>query len=86
MENFSRKIRNVLTEVDTAKGKAGNFRGVVLMGDKNKGQAYCWIHAPQKDLVNLLVHAMRESDEFAYCAAKAMETRYEELSKENKNN
>ncbi len=78
------QTKKILDKIDKDGENANHFRAIVLMGDKNKSEAYSWLHAPQEDIEKLLLHAIRHSDIFAYSAAKALESRYNELENEKK--
>lgn len=84
-QDYFSQVKKALDKVDKAGDLANHFRGVVLIGDKNRQQAYSWLHAPQTDIENLLLHAMRTSDMFTYSAAKALEARYNEIKTKNNN-
>lgn len=77
-KNYFLKVKKILDEVDDAGEVADHFRGIVLIGDQQKNQAYSWLHAPQKDLEILILSALRNSDEFVLATAKAFETFYNE--------
>lgn len=81
-QNYFLQIKNILNKVDEAGDIANHFRAIVLIGDKSQDEAYSWLHAPIQDMEKLLLHAIRNSDTFAYCVAKALEARYKELKKE----
>lgn len=81
-QDYFGQVKKVLDKVDKANDVAFHFRGIVLMGDKNRKEAYSWIHAPQEDMKNLVLAAMRNSEEFTMAAAKAFEAYDKELREE----
>lgn len=83
-QNYLLHINKILDKVDKDK-TSDHFRAVVLMGDTNKEDAYCWVHASLDDVASLLLEAMRKSKEFAYCTAMAIETYYNELQNKESN-
>lgn len=82
-QNHFLQVKKVLDQVDKAGVNADHFRAVILMGDQSLQQAFSYIHAPQKDIENLLLHAIRTDDAFAYSVAKAMETYINEQKQNN---
>lgn len=84
-QDFFRQVKKTLDKADKAADLGNHFRAIVLMGDANRSEAYSWLHAPQEDMEKLLLQAMRNSDLFAYSAAKALELHYEELKKQKSN-
>lgn len=80
------KIMKALDVADSIRNTDGHFQGIVLMGDRNRTQAYSWIHASQENMEKLLLQGMRESSVFAYSVAKALEKHYYELKKEEEHN
>ena len=82
-QDFFLQVKKTLDKADKAADLGNHFRAIVLMGDVNRPEAYSWLHAPQED--KLLLQAMRNSDLFAYSAAKALEIHYEELKKQKSN-
>jgi hypothetical protein len=83
-QDFFLQVKKILDKADKAADLGNHFRAIVLMGDANRSEAY-WLHAPQEDMEKLLLQAMRNSDLFAYSAAKALELHYEELKKQKSN-
>lgn len=88
-QNHFNRIKKELDEVDKAGGNSKNFRCIVLMGDRNVQKAYSFLHASPEDLKNLILNAMRNSDQFTYATAMAFEQYDKELKeketlKENK--
>lgn len=84
-QNHLLQIKKVLNQVDKAGDKADHFRAIILIGDKNEQQAFSYLHAPQKDMENLILNAIRNSDVFAYSVAKAMETYCNEQDEQKSN-
>lgn len=84
-QDFFLQVKKTLDKADKAADLGNHFRAIVLMGDVNRPEAYSWIHAPQEDMEKLLLQAMRNSDLFAYSAAKALELHYDDLKKQNSN-
>lgn len=82
-QNHFLQVKKVLDRVDKAGENADHFRAVILMGDQSQQQAFSYFHAPQKDMENLLLHAIRTDDTFAYSVAKAMETYINEQEQNN---
>lgn len=85
-QDYFSQVKKVLDKADKAEDIANHFRGIVIIGDKNRSQCYSWLHAPKKDLEKLILHAMRDSEMFAYCSAKALETIYGEQSETKNDN
>lgn len=88
-QNFFNHIKKILDIVDKMGDEAKHFRCIVLMGDKNVQKAYSFLHASPEDLKNLILNAMRNSDQFTYATAMAFEQydkelREKETIKENK--
>lgn len=83
-QNHFLQVKKILDHVDKQGDNANHFRAIVLMGDQSKQEAYSYIHAPQKDMENLILHAIRTDDVFAYSAAKAMERYIEEKEQQSK--
>lgn len=83
-QNFFRHIKRILDVVDKMGDKAKHFRCIVLMGDQQEKQAYSFMHASPEDLKNLILSAMRNSEQFTYAAACAFELYdMEQREKEN---
>lgn len=80
--NFFRHISRILSAVEKSGDNASHFRCIVLMGDKQEKQAYSFLHASPEDLKNLLLHALRNSEQFAYAAAEAFEQYGAELEEQ----
>ena len=85
-QNHFLQVKKILDQVDKQGDNANHFRAIVLMGDQRKQEAYSYIHAPQEDMENLLLHAIRTDDLFAYSVAKAMERYIEEKEQQQSNN
>lgn len=83
-QNHFLQVKKILDKVDKSGDNANHFRAIVLMGDKNESQAYSYLHAPQKDMEQLLLHAIRSSDVFAYSVCMALEAYYNESKNNNK--
>lgn len=88
-QNHFNRIKKELDEVDNAGANSKHFRCIVLMGDRNVPKAYSFLHASPEDLKNLILNAMRNSDQFTYATARAFEEydkelREKETLKENK--
>ena len=78
-QNHFNRIKKELDEVDKAGDNSKHFRCIVLMGDKNVPKAYSFLHASPEDLKNLILNAMRNSDQFTYATAMAFEQYDKEL-------
>lgn len=89
-QNYFLQVKKILDKADKAGDLANHFRGIAIIGDKNRSECYYWSHAPKEDLEKMLLHAIREDDVFAYSVAKALETRLTEIeqtvTKNNNNN
>lgn len=88
-QNHFNRIKKELDEVGKAGDNSKHFRCIVLMGDRNVQKAYSFLHASPEDLKNLILNAMRNSDQFTYATAMAFEQydkelREKETLKENK--
>lgn len=88
-QNHFNRIKKELDEVDKSGDNSKYFRCIVLMGDRNVQKAYSFLHASPEDLKNLILNAMRNSDQFTYATAMAFEQydkelREKETLKENK--
>jgi len=83
-QNFFRHIKRVLDVVDKMGDKAKHFRCIVLMGDQQESKAYSYMHASPEDLKNLILSAMRHSQQFTYAAACAFEQYDMELREKQK--
>lgn len=88
-QNYFNRIKKELDEVDKAGDNTKHFRCIVLMGDRNVQKAFSFLHASPEDLKNLILNAMRNSDQFTYATAMAVEQydkelREKETLKENK--
>lgn len=82
-QNFFHQIKRILEVVDKAGNNAKHFRCVILMGDQQEEQAYSFLHASPEDLKNLILSAMRNSEQFTYAAACAFEQYDKELKMES---
>ena len=78
-QNHFNRIKKELDEVDKEGDNSKNFRCIVLMGDRNVQKAYSFLHASPEDLKNLILNAMRNSDQFTYATAMAFEQYDKEL-------
>ena len=78
-QNYFNQIRKVTEEVDKAGEHGKHFRCIVLMGDRTIPKAYAFMHASPEDLKNLILNAMRNSDQFTYATARAFEEYDKEL-------
>ena len=78
-QNHFNRIKKELDEVATSGDNSKHFRCIVLMGDKNVQKAYSFLHASPEDLKNLILNAMRNSDQFTYATAMAFEQYDKEL-------
>ena len=78
-QNHFNRIKKELDEVDKSGDNSKHFRCIVLMGDKNVQKAYSFLHASPEDLKNLILNAMRNSDQFTYATAMAFEQYDKEL-------
>lgn len=88
-QNHFNRIKKELDEVDKVGDNSKHFRCIVLMGDRNVQKAYSFLHASPEDLKDLILNAMRNSDQFTYATAMAFEQydkelREKETLKENK--
>lgn len=83
-QNFFNHIKKILDIVDKMGDEAKHFRCIVLMGDRNVQKAYSFLHASPEDLKNLILNAMRNSDQFTYAAACALEAYNKELRGKDK--
>lgn len=88
-QNHFNRIKKELDEVEKAGDNSKHFRCIVLMGDRNFQKAFSFLHASPEDLKNLILNAMRKSDQFTYATAMAFEQydkelREKETLKENK--
>lgn len=82
-QNHFLQVKKVLDHVDKAGENADHFRAIILMGDQSQQQAYSYLHAPQPDMEKLILHAIRNSEAFAYSVAKAMEAYIKEQEQNN---
>lgn len=78
-QNHFNRIKKELDEVDKEGDNSKHFRCIVLMGDRNVQKAYSFLHASPEDLKNLILNAMRNSDQFTYATAMAFEQYVKEL-------
>ena len=78
-QNHFNRIKKELDEVDKEGDNSKHFRCIVLMGDRNVQKAYSFLHASPEDLKNLILNAMRNSDQFTYATAMAFEQYDKEL-------
>lgn len=87
-QNYFLQIKKVLEKVEKSADAARHFRCVVLMGDKQEGKAYSFLHSSTKDMTNLVLEAMRNSKEFVNATADAFVQYDTELTEksETKNN
>ncbi len=85
-QDYFGQVKKILNKVDKAGDNANHFRGIVLIGDKSKSEAYAWLHAPLEDVKNLVLTAMRNSNEFTIATAKAFEVYDKELREQQNNN
>lgn len=85
-KNYFLKVKKVLDEVDKAGEIANHFRGVVLIGDQQASTAYSWLHASQKELETLIFAALKNSEEFLFATASAVEKYYKTIEEEKPNN
>ena len=83
-QNHFNRIKKELDEVDKEGDNSKHFRCIVLMGDKNVPNAYSFLHASPEDLKNLILNAMRNSDQFTYATAMAFEQYDKELREKGK--
>lgn len=83
-QNHFNRIKKELDEVDKAGDNSKHFRCIVLMGDRNVQNAYSFLHASPEDLKNLILNAMRNSDQFTYATAMAFEQYDKELREKEK--
>lgn len=83
-QNHFNRIKKELDEVDKAGDNSKHFRCIVLMGDRNVQKAYSFLHASPEDLKNLILNAMRNSDQFTYATAMAFEQYDKELREKDK--
>lgn len=81
-QNHFNRIKKELDEVDKEGDNSKHFRCIVLMGDRNVQKAYSFLHASPEDLKNLILNAMRNSDQFTYATAMAFE-QYDKELREN---
>lgn len=78
-QNHFNRIKKELDEVEKAGDNSKHFRCIVLMGDRNVQKAFSFLHASPEDLKNLILNAMRNSDQFTYATAMAIEQYDKEL-------
>lgn len=82
-QNYLLQIKKVLKKVEKSEDAARHFRCIILMGDRQEKDAYSFLHATPEDMKNLILSAMRSSEQFTYAAACAFEQYDEELNKES---
>lgn len=80
--NFFRHIARILKAVEKSGDNAKHFRCIVLMGDHEEKQGFSFLHASSEDLKNLILSAMRNSEQFTYAAACAFQQYDKELREE----
>lgn len=85
-QNYFLQVKKILNKVETSADAASHFRCIVLMGDTQEKDAYSFMHAPTEDLKNLILSAMRNSEQFVYAAACAFQQYDKELSEKSKTN
>ena len=83
-QNHFNRIKKELDEVDKEGDNSKHFRCIVLMGDKTVPKAYSFLHASPEDMKNLILNAMRNSDQFTYATAMAFEQYDKELKDKGK--
>lgn len=83
-QNYFLQVKKILDKAEKSADAASHFRCIVLMGDRNEQKAYSFMHAPQEDLTNLMLHGFRNSEAFTYAAAKAFEQYDKELREKQK--
>lgn len=83
-QNYFLQVKKILDKVEKSTDAASHFRCIVLMGDTQEKNAYSFIHAPTEDLKNLILSAMRNSEQFLYAAACAFQQYDKELSEKSK--
>lgn len=79
-QNYFLQVKKILEKVEKSADAASHFRCIVLMGDRQEKDAYSFLHASQDDMKNLILSAMRNSEQFTYAAACAFEQYDKELS------
>ncbi len=84
-QDYFIQIKKILDKADKDGEHSNHFRAVILMGDMNRDEGYSWLHAPLEDIKTLLLNAMRNSNEFLYASASALEKYNEEFIKESNN-
>lgn len=84
-QDYFIQIKKILDKADKDGENSNHFRALILMGDMNRDEGYSWLHAPLKDITTLLLNAMRNSEEFLYASASALEKYNNEFIKENNN-
>lgn len=82
-QNYFLQIKKVLEKVEKSADAAKHFRCIVLMGGLQEKSAYSFLHASPEDMKNLILSAMRNSEQFTYAAACAFEQYDAELNKES---
>lgn len=85
-QNYFLQVKKILGKVEKSADAANHFRCIILMGDKQEKDAYSFLHATPEDMKNLILSAMRNSEQFTYAAACAFEQYDKELQSETKNN
>ena len=65
-QNYLLQIQKVLDKVEKSNDAASHFRCIVLMGDSQERQAKSFLHASPEDLKNLILSALRNSEQFTY--------------------
>lgn len=72
-QNYLLQIKNILKKVEKSQDAASHFRCIVLMGDTQEKDAYSFLYASPEDMKNLILSAMRNSEQFVYAAACAFQ-------------
>lgn len=87
-QNYFLQVKKILGKVEKSADAARHFRCIVLMGDQQEPKAFSFMHASQEDMKNLVLAAMRNSEEFVGAAAEAFMQYDKELAEqsETKNN
>lgn len=83
-QNYFLQVKKILGKVEKSDDAARHFRCIILMGDKNEKNAYSFLHAAPEDMKNLILSAMRNSEQFTYAAACAFEQYDAELNEKEK--
>ncbi len=83
-QNYFLQVKRTLDKAEKSEDAASHFRCIVLMGDKQENDAYSFLHASNEDMKNLILSAMRNSEQFTYAAACAFEQYDQELREKEK--